>query len=148
MQSNSSTCLQIQTHTGDVCRETLTTLQTCFSGDASAINIPLQVDQQVGESNAMNFVNGLSFLNPSLQCREAMMPFICLSIFQLCDSSGNLHTILREDCQELRDNICAEEWIQIVRFAGPGVLPVCEDLLDVVVECVGKWAVGLMSERN
>ena len=88
----------------------------------------------------MNLVRGLSFLSPSPQCREGIMPFLCLYIFTLCDSSNNLHTTSRDDCLELRDNICAEEWSQAVGFLGPGVLPLCGDLPDITDECIGKFA--------
>jgi hypothetical protein len=111
----------------------------------SAVTIPSTVDQETGEGNALNLVNGLSFLNPSPQCREAIMPFLCLYTFTLCDSSNNLHTILREDCLELRDDICAEEWNQAVGFLGNGVLPVCEDLPDITVKCIGICACGVAS---
>ena len=140
--NTSASCLQERTYTGQVCRGTLTSLQTCFSGDTSpppALNIPSAIDQRAGERDATNLVNGLiSLLNPSPQCREAIMPFLCLSIFTLCDSSNHLHTILREDCLELRDDICAEEWRQAVAILGPGVLPICEDLPDSEDQCVGK----------
>ena len=142
MLNTSSSCLQIRIYTGEVCRGSLTSLQTCFSGDTSpppALNIPSLIDQEAGESDAMNLVNGLSLLSPSPQCREAIMPFLCLSIFTLCDSSNHLHTILREDCLELRDNICAEEWRQAVTLLGARVLPVCENLSDSADECIGQY---------
>ena len=85
------------------------------------------IDQQIGENDALSLVNGLSFLNPSQQCSETIMPFLCLYIFSLCDSSNTLHTILRQDCLDIRDDVCAREWSQAVAFLGGGVLPVCED---------------------
>jgi hypothetical protein len=79
---------------------------------------------------------GIFFLfSPSSQCREAISPFLCLYTFTLCDSRNNLHTILREDCLELRNDICAEEWIRVAGFLGNGILPVCEDLPDIIDEC-------------
>ena len=103
----------------------------------SALNIPSLVDQQIGEMDARTLVIGLSLLDPSPQCSKAVIPFLCLSIFPLCDSSSNLRTVIREDCLELRNGICAEEWSQAVEFLGDGILPVCEDLPDVMEECVG-----------
>ena len=138
--NSTSLCVQIETYSGRICTEAFTSLQACFSGDTSpppAPNIPSLIDQQAGERDAMNLVNGLSLLSPSPQCREAIIPFLCLSTFTLCDSSNHLHTILREDCLKLRDDICAEEWRQAVAILGPGVLPVCEDLRDANDECIG-----------
>ena len=115
-----------------------------------ALNIPSLVDQETGERNAMALINGLSFLDPSPECREAIMPFLCLFIFSLCDSRNNLHSILRNNCLELRDDICLDEWSQAVGFLGEGVLPVCEDLPDAVDECTGKelWRWSSVSLRK
>ena len=96
----------------------------------------------------MSLVNGLSILNPSRQCREAIMPFLCLFFFSLCDSSNHLHTILKEDCIELRDDICAEEWSQAVGFLGAGVLPACERLADVSDECLGRLVLATVTNRG
>ena len=137
-------CLDIAVYSGKVCRDVFTSLQMCFSGETSALSIPLIIDQETGEMNAMTLVNGLSFLNPSPQCREAMLPFLCLSIFQLCDSSKRLHTTLQEDCLILRDNICADEWSQAVGILGAEVLPVCEDLPDITDDCIGTKSINIL----
>ena len=112
----------------------------CFSNVTSSsptLNIPSLIDQEAGERDALEV--SLSFLNPSNpQCNEAMIPFLCLYIFTLCDADGHLHTIVRGDCLELRDNICIEEWSQAAALLPPGSLPVCEDLPDVTDECMGR----------
>ena len=129
-------------YSGDICRNELLSLQTCFSGVTSpppALNIPSSIDQETGESDAMMLLNGLSFLNPSQQCKEAIIPFLCISIFNLCDSSNTLHTALREDCLYIRDDVCFSELSTTVGFLGAVVLPVCEELPDdITVECTGK----------
>ena len=131
------TCTQVSEYSGEVCRDELMSLQMCFSGVTSPLNIPSSIDQQTVESDATRLVNGLSFLNPSQQCSEAIMPFLCLSIFGLCDSSNTLHTVLRQECLDIRDDICTREWSQAIAFLGDGVLPVCEDLPDVTADCIG-----------
>ena len=132
-----SLCLEVLPYAGEVCKDTLTSLQTCFSGEASTLNIPTIVDQETSEMDAQSLMSGLNFLQPTEECREAIVPFICLFTFKLCDSSSHLHTVLRADCLTLRDGICADEWRQAEGFLGDGVLPVCEDLPDNVAECVG-----------
>ena len=137
------TCEQVSVYSGDVCRNELLLLQACLSGVTSpppALNIPSSIDQETGESDAMSLVNGLSFLNPSQQCQEAIIPFLCISIFNLCDSSNTLHTSLREDCLYIRDDVCVSEWNTAVEFLGAYVLPVCEELPDDITmqECTGK----------
>ena len=136
---SSGICTQVSEYSGEVCRDELASLQMCFSGVTSPLNIPSSIDQQTGESDAMTLVNGLSILNPSQQCSDAIMPFLCLSIFNLCDSSNTLHTILRQDCLDIRDDVCDSVWSQAVSFLGDGVLPVCEDLPDVIVDCIGRF---------
>ena len=132
-------CSQVSEYSGEVCRDELVSLQMCFSGVTSPLNIPSSIDQQTRENDTMSLVNGLSFLNLSQQCSEAIMPFLCLSIFSLCDSSNTLHTILRQDCLDIRDGVCDSLWSQAVGFLGDGVLPVCEDLPDVIEDCTGKY---------
>ena len=111
-------------------------LQMCFSGVPLPLSIPSSIDLEAGESNAKNLVTGLSFLNPSQQCQEAITPFLCIFIFNLCDSSNTLHTNQREDCLHIRDNVCVSEWRQARQFLGGGVLPVCEDLPDITEDCL------------
>ena len=116
-------------------------LQMCFSGATSpppALNIPSSIDQKTSESDAMSLMNSFSLFSYNKQCNEAIMPFLCLSIFSLCDSSTTLHTILRQDCLDIRDDICASEWSEIKVFLGTDALPVCEDLQPVIMEdCIG-----------
>ena len=136
-----ATCEQVSVYSGDICRNELLSLQTCLSDVTSpALNIPSSIDQETGESVAMRLVNGLSFLNPSQQCQEAIIPFLCISIFNLCDSSNTLHTAPREDCVYIRDDVCVSEWSTAVELLGADVLPVCEELPDdiTVQECTGK----------
>ena len=141
------TCAQVTAYSGDICRNELLSLQTCFSGVTSpppALNIPSSIDQETGESDAMILVNGLSFLSPSQQCQEAVIPFLCFSIFNLCDSSNTLHTATREDCLYIRDDVCVSEWSTAVKLLGGDVLPVCEELpVNIMVECTGKWNFSL-----
>jgi len=139
--NTSATCSEVEAYSGEVCRDELTSLQTCFSGVTSpppALNTILQMDQQTAEENAMSLVNGLPFLRPSEECMEAIVPFLCLAIFPLCDSNNNLHTILREDCLNLRDSFCVDLWNEAMAILGPGVLPVCEELPDINDECIGE----------
>ena len=140
------TCAQVTAYSGDICRDELLSLQTCFShgltSPPSGLNIPSSIDQEIGENYIVSLVNVLSILRPSQQCRKAILPFICTFTFNLCDSNNTLYTILREDCLHVRDDVCAEEWQIAVYFQLP--LPVCEDIPDVsiTVECIGTELMG------
>lgn len=138
--TSADACSQVQLYTGTFCRDVLPSLQTCFSGVTSppaALNIPSLVDQEAGEAIAARLLGGLASLGPSQECREPIIPFICLSIFGLCDVNNRFHSILMDDCLELRDNLCPNEWIGATRVF-PGLLPICENLPDITDDCVGK----------
>ncbi len=144
LENFTNTCSQVEPYSGEVCRDALTSLQMCFSGETSpppALNVPSMMDQQTGERNARNLIDSLH-PPPTPECREAILPFLCLSIFQLCDSSNRLHSILKEDCLSLREDICAKQWNQSEMILDAEVLPVCEDLPDVTEECIGKLPVA------
>ena len=114
----------------------------CFSGVSSpppALNVLSTINQQQGEIDATQFLNGLPLLNPTTECLEELTPFICLHIFGLCDTSGNLHTSLRGDCLKIRDSVCPSQWAVAMSVLPPGTLPVCEDLPDVTEECIGEY---------
>ncbi len=133
-------CEEAVPYSGEICTELFTSLQTCYSGASSpppALNIPSAVDQQQGENTAVQLLNGLVLLNPSPECSEQIRPFLCLHIFGLCDTSGNLHTTLREECLRLRDSVCSSEWTTAMSLLPLGTLPVCEDLPDADEECAG-----------
>lgn len=139
----SGECSQVEVYTGEVCREAFTSLQTCFSGVSSPpppLNIPRPVDipQEMSELEAVGLASGLPILNPSPECSEAILPFLCLSIFSLCDANNRSHTILRADCLELRDDICADVWRAAIVILGPDALPICEELPDIDDNCIGN----------
>ena len=138
--SNANSCAEVSSYSGGVCTNQLTALQACFSGATSPpppLSIPSTIDQKQGESDAMQLLNGLLFLNPTPECLEAVNPFLCLHIFQLCDARGNLRTTLREECLRIRETACFSEWARALSILPPGTLPVCEDLPDSSDECIG-----------
>ena len=81
--------------------------------------------QQNDESTASQIVFGLdNFLNPSPECRELVVPFLCLYQFGLCDMSGIFIQPTIGQCEEIRDVVCRTEWATVLRF---GIdLPDCE----------------------
>lgn len=132
----SSSCSEVEPYSGEVCRDALTSLQMCFSGVTSAppaLTIPSLVDQQTAERDLRNRISHLH-PPPPPECREAILPYLCLSVFQLCDSNNQLHSVVREDCLALREDVCAEQWSQVEAF-----LTVCEDLPDTTEECLGNF---------
>ena len=138
IESTSASCSQVETYSGEVCRNTLTALQACYSNEKSALSIPTSIDQEDTEDLANLLVNGLQFFFASQECIEAAEPFICLTLFPLCDSDNIMRTVSRDDCVSLRD-ICGSAFRQAELLLGPSSLPNCEKLPDIIDECNGKY---------
>ena len=145
--NSTESCSQVESYSGEICRNELTSLQLCFFGaTTSVLNIPTSIPQESSESDAMLLVNGLNILTPSEECLAAIVPFLCLSLFPLCDTDNNLRTVSREDCLSLRDEICVDIWRMATRVLGPGVLPICEELPDVSNGCINSKLLNLLFE--
>ena len=135
--SSSHTCSGgVALYSGELCKAELASLQVCFSGIASPLTIPSSLDQQQGETNISRLAVGLRLLSPSPECEMSIKPFLCLHVFGLCGSDTAHYTTTRQMCTELRDDLCVTEWSTAAGFLGPEVVPVCETLPDVSVECV------------
>ena len=130
----------MEAYSGDICRDELTSLQTCFSGATSAtpvLNIPVSMDQVMAEEQAVFLINGLR-LYASPECVEVAVPYICLTFFPLCDSDNDLHTVSRDECVFLKNDICADTFRLAERVLGSSSLPVCGELPDISNDCNGN----------
>ena len=86
-----------------------------------------------GESVAVELVLALdNFLSPSPECREAVVPFLCLFLFGLCDTSGLSLQPTSAQCLDIRDRLCVEEWRLAAMLQD---LPDCESLPSEQVLC-------------
>lgn len=111
----------------------------CISGTAET-TIPASIEQNASESEAERLLTLIPQLSPSPECAKRIKPFLCLHIFGLCDgSSRSLHTVVREDCLEMREMVCSREWKIAVNVLGAGILPMCEDLPDTTEDCIGNY---------
>ena len=96
------------------------------------------LEQQVNQLLA-----GLQFLNPSTECENAALPFLCRFTFPLCDSSGDLYLPSSGECETLTTVTCAREWEEAVAFLGRERLPQCESLSERVESL--QCSVGMSS---
>ena len=138
---NATACSQVEPYSGEVCRDHLISLQLCFfdaTASSSALNIPTSISQDSSEEQAKILVTGLSFLNPSDECLGAILPFLCLALFPLCDPDNYLRIISRTDCLSLRDEICVDTLRMADQFLEATVFPTCEDLPDISNECINS----------
>ena len=75
------------------------------------------VQQNEEESIASQILLRLdNFIKPSPECRELVVPFLCLYQFGLCDMSGIIIQPTIGQCEEIRDVVCPTEWATALRF--------------------------------
>ena len=72
--------------------------------------------KQNDESTASQILFGLDIINPSPECRELVVPFLCLYQFGLCDMSGIFIQPTIGQCEEIRDVVCPTEWATALGF--------------------------------
>ena len=127
------------------CREILKSFQSCLSGQEndSFIYISDYVsDQATREEEIGTLLYGLdTFIKPSHECREKVVPFLCLFTFGLCQNGINYWPTI-DECVDIRDVTCKSEWSRasdLLSSLGQQ-LPDCNTLGNsgITSECVGK----------
>ena len=139
MDQSASSCNQmIVVYEGQICLNELMRWQQCFSPLSDAVYLPSDTNQEEAEATANFLLLSLPLLSPSPECEAAIRPFVCLYLFGSCDSNSQRHQVTQTNCERLRDDICAQEWMQAEHLLGQGVLPNCDDLLRQEEECQGR----------
>ena len=114
-------------YTGSICREALQTRQSCLLDRNTSGDIFIAADpassQSSREEQASLIIQGLSLLTPGPECMKAAVPFLCFYIFPLCDSASGLHQPSSEECREITEDICAQEFQTLLTDAQ---LPQCQ----------------------
>ena len=64
------------------------------------------------EDTASQLLPLLNLLRPSAACTEAVVPFLCVFLFGLCDSSGVSIQPTSVQCEQIRDVLCPDQWRQ------------------------------------
>ena len=64
------------------------------------------------ENTASQLLPLLNLLRPSAACTEAVVPFLCVFLFGLCDSSGVSIQPTSVQCEQIRDVLCPDQWRQ------------------------------------
>ena len=125
---------------GDVCKDALRSQQDCRPDSQGSSDIyisPREDDQEDLEIQAELLLNGLSspLISASLECEEAVLPFLCLYLFSLCDSDGTLYQPSSMDCVTISTDVCEREWNVATMLLGQGRLPQCESLPMTSILC-------------
>lgn len=76
-----------------------------------------------------NFLSRLNEANPSPQCSQSILPFICLYYIGLCGGNGGLVQPTVSQCEDIQYRTCIREWEQLSTASGI-ILPDCEDFPD------------------
>ena len=126
-------------YTGTACTDVLRDFQNCLPDRQSASDIYIALreheEQEAIEIEAQQLQTELQFLEPSHECKQAVVPFLCLYLFRVCDSTGKLHHPSYNQCVYISTDICAREWRQATEYLGSGVLPSCESFPAVSSLC-------------
>ena len=142
---NASGLQSCSVYNGTMCAEPLRNLQNCMP-DKQLLNGKLSVSPNkpqaiVEEEAQLILTTGLGFINPTPACTAAIVPFLCLNLFPLCDSNGTSYLPSSSECVDLRSETCAEIWdvaIGLLVSIGLDALPVCETLPETSISCEGQ----------
>ena len=87
-----------------------------------------QSHNNITEQQVLDFLNLLQGFSGlvSEECSAAVMPFICQYAYPPCDGDGSPLLITQEQCVNIRDEVCANEWRIAMATDQGSLLPVCE----------------------
>ena len=89
--------------------------------------------KEISENELANFIGILNQFSGfvSEQCAEVVLPFLCQYIHPPCDGNGSVNLISQEQCSNIRDVVCADEWRLAMATSSSSLLPVCEHFSGV-----------------
>ena len=130
-------------YTGIHCLSTLKALTRCESPDRGRSDVYYTSNIISDQSHAENEIKDLLFaldvlIKPSDECRDAVVPFLCLYTFGLCGEYDNDYRPTAAECSNVRDSVCENEWIQAAELLvlyGQPPLPNCSHLDNDGLEC-------------
>ena len=105
--TSSAQCLSPVLYSGSVCRNEILLARECLSPQLQtpdAIFVATDASEQ-----AQQFINGLRLIS-SPECMEAAVPFLCLSLFGVCDGNGSQLLLTEKECLEISTGVCKREF--------------------------------------
>ncbi|XP_065915301.1 uncharacterized protein [Dysidea avara] len=87
-------------------------------------------NNDIQEQQILEFLNLLNSGLASEECSTAAMPFMCQYVYPPCDDDGNPLLVTQEQCANIRDDVCTNEWILIMNTELRSLLPVCEEFRE------------------
>ena len=85
-------------------------------------------NNDVEEEQILEFLDLLKMFSSSIseKCSATVMLFICQYVYPPCDSNGSPLLINREQCVNIRDDVCAIEWKIAMNMEQGSLLPDCK----------------------
>ncbi len=105
--TNSAQCSSPVLYSGSVCRNEILLARECLPAQLQipdAIFVATDASEQ-----AQQFINGLRLIS-SPECMEAAVPFLCLSLFGVCDGNGGQIFPTEKECLEISTGVCKREF--------------------------------------
>jgi hypothetical protein len=129
-------------YTGTHCLSSLEFFAACESPDSEVPSVYVGdtiTDQAMAEADIGDLLYALDLLiQPSDECRDAVVPFLCLYTFGMCGMNNDDYRPSAAECIEIRDSICESEWKKakglLEEFNQPP-LPDCSTLGDEGLDC-------------
>ena len=135
--------LCLNQYAGIHCLSTLQALTRCESPDrgrsdvyytSNTISDQSRAEEEIGDLfSALDFV-----IKPSDECRDAVVPFLCLYTFGLCGEYDTDYQPTAAECSNIRDSVCENEWRQaadLLILYGQPPLPDCSHLAADGLKC-------------
>lgn len=128
-------------YSGKICFNELTQYTSCDSPgtrDTPYISNTMQ-DQMEIEETVDQLVFALDLLiQPSKECRCAVVPFLCVYFFGACGSGNDDYRPTSSQCRDVRDSVCQREWEEasaLLDLQDLPQLPDCSTLPDDGLNC-------------
>ena len=142
---NNTSGLCFNKYGGSHCLLSLKAFAACNSPESESTDLYISnsvMDQISAEAAIGNLISALNLLiQPSDECRSAVIPFLCLYTFGVCGTNSDDYRPTSAQCTEIRDIICESEWRRaedmLAQFEQPP-LPDCSSLGQEGLECDGK----------
>ena len=130
-------------YTGSHCMTVLKSYADCESPGRITTDVHVSnalMDQKAAENIVDNIMFALDlYINPSDECRKAVIPLLCLYYFGLCGTYNTDYRPTAAECREVRDSTCQSEWKTAEKLlelsAQQFMLPDCSGLNDEGLEC-------------
>ena len=130
-------------YTGSHCLNVLKSYSDCESPARATADVYVSnsVRHQKGVENLVDsFLFALDlYINPSDECRKAVIPLLCLYYFGLCGTHNTDYRPTAAQCREVRDSTCQSEWKTAEKLlelsAQQFMLLDCSGLNDEGLEC-------------